>query len=322
MKKNSSLPSTTNGKAICNGMRIKKEDLFFQRLENNLTVSHNGIVVARAEERLEDFVVSMVDEEGVVQKAVLAYNEDEIVEHVLDWLRKPVYKIVHISDNHSRFPHLRDCDVVIHSGDFLPNASRGRLDIEIPFQTEWIRKNEKILKFWLQGKKFIFCSGNHDFIDPIPLLIEMGIDAVNITNAHHEHLGVRYYGFPFIPILDREWNYERDVQEMGREIRRLKDELAKGVDVLVCHAPPHGILDSNFYVPIGRNREELVDYGDRCGNSLLTNLLSYDLPNMPFHDRPQYLLCGHIHEHNGVVETLGLTISNAATTAHVIEINL
>lgn len=302
-------------------IRVKDTDLRIEKDGDNQTIYHGDVVVARVVEGVEDFSLHLL-EAGVVQKAVLAYNEKEIVEGVLDWLRIPVCKIVHISDNHSQYVGLKGCDVVVHSGDFLPNASRGRLDIEIPFQTEWIRKNQSSLQAWLRGKKFIFCGGNHDFIDPVPLLVEMGIDAVNITDAHYEHLGVRYYGFPYIPVLDREWNYERDISEMSREMRRLKDELEKGVDVLVCHCPPHGILDSNFYVPIGSNREDCVSYGDRCGNTLLTNLLVYDLPHLPYHNRPRYLLCGHIHENHGSTEVFGVSVSNAATTAHVIDIAL
>lgn len=224
-------------------------------------------------------------------------------------------KIIHVSDTHGTFPTLpAEGDVVVHSGDGLPNASRGKLPIEIPFQNNWIRKNTKSYAQWLNGRPMLYCMGNHCFISPCDLLQEAGINAIDITNKTVTFNGLKFCGFPYIPYLDGEWNFEKRLPEMALEIRKLKDQIANGVDVLVCHAPPYGVLDSNFVI----RREDgtlIPDYGEHCGNSLLNTLLTYELEKLP-----KALLVGHIHEHHSVTEEWGITISNAATTVHLIEI--
>lgn len=215
-------------------------------------------------------------------------------------------RIIHCSDTHGRLPVLpKDGEFVIHSGDYLPNASRGNLTIELPFQERWIRANAENLKEWLGGRSFLFSSGNHDFIDPCPIMVECGIDAINLNDKVTLYKGLNFYGFPYVPFIAGEWAGEKHLpemhDEMNRMLRRIKDSEAK-IDILVSHAPPFGVLD--------------VYMNEHLGNTLMTNMMAYQ----EMDPLPRYYLCGHIHESHGSAELFGVTISNAATRVHSIDI--
>jgi Icc-related predicted phosphoesterase len=174
-------------------------------------------------------------------------------------------KIQHISDTHGSIPILEG-DIVIHSGDMYPN----------------ICNNEEKQKNWFNGVKidrpFFFCHGNHDYYMPE--------NVIDITNKQVEYKGISIYGFPYVPYIDGDWNYELSISEMKEAVR----EIPK-VDILVSHAPI--ILDKGM------------------GNNILLNHLFYnDL-------MPKYFLCGHIHEGAGITEFKDTLISNAACTSNI-----
>lgn len=229
--------------------------------------------------------------------------------------------ICHVSDTHSYFPSLpKEAEIIIHSGDLCPNLTRGDRKIEVPYQSKWIIDKSATFKDWIEDRPFLFCAGNHDFIDPTPLLQKAGINAINLTNQSYQYKGIKFYGFPYIPWICGEWNYECHHPEMNREIRRLRDVLLSGIDVLVTHCPPYGVLDANVVLRDGKTMI-VPSWAESCGNTQLTNLLTYDLEDLSIESRPKYLLCGHIHEsHSIVTDILGMTISNAATTVHLIDL--
>lgn len=217
-------------------------------------------------------------------------------------------KLLHVSDNHSYFPQLpEDGDVVIHTGDFLPNASRGNLSIEIPFQTQWIKSRIETFRSWLDGKHFIFSAGNHDFCTEFcNILNEAGINAVDITNKLYRYKNITMYGFPWVPYIAGEWSYECQIDEMARHIRKLKDILIENkVDILLAHSPIANILDEY--------------QGLHLGNTLMANLFSYELEEKYW---PKLYCCGHIHQAAGVSKLVNMIISNAATRVHTIDMTI
>lgn len=230
--------------------------------------------------------------------------------------------IAHVSDSHSFLvPIPEEAEVVCHSGDLLPNLTRdfygdrAKIETEQNYQRAWIRRNAKRLQNWIGSRKFIFSSGNHDYIDPTIIMREIGIDAKCIDLERYTYKGIVFYGFPFVPFMDGEWNLECEGDEMARHIRRLRDELQREprIDVLLAHCPPNGILDCRIVV---RNQGEITFVDQHEGNKQLTGLLSY----IEEWSLPQVLLCGHLHPHYGVVEEFGLTVSNAATKANLLEV--
>lgn len=308
-------------------MRAKKSDLIFTEIDHSKSsweVKYSEQIVAKVTlKELEYTVHFFYGTDTTVQKAIIVDSFNSTVDSILDWVRKPIYEIIHISDNHSTFPTLPpEIQVVVSSGDFLPNKTRGIREIEERFQTQWVIENIPKFKTWLGDRRFLFCSGNHDFIDPCPILRKEGINATNITLSKREHNGVSFYGFPYIPWIGGEWNYECHSNDMYLYVQKLKEVLLQGVDVLVAHCPPYGILDADFVIRDGPHSIVVPKWTEHCGNLHLTNLLSYQMDEIPEHLRPKYLLTGHMHQHYGWSEMFGITISQAATQVHTLEINL
>lgn len=233
-----------------------------------------------------------------------------------------MFRFTHISDTHGMFPSVPATSLaIIHAGDMAPNFGRGNPEEEIPYQKEWWWSCVPKLKEVIADRIFLFIPGNHDFYDPEDMLRNEGFDAHNLHNrakAHALHkdpakrvyslFGTRFYGFPYIPYIAGEWNYEVRGPEMSKLVSQIPE-----CDILVAHCPPFGIC------------AETIE-GKGGGNSQLLNWLSYEATHIP-----QYLLCGHFHESRGIQlerffgsdsSTIpkDLIISNAATVQHTFHV--
>ena len=218
-------------------------------------------------------------------------------------------KILHLSDLHSIHPPKvpDDIDLIVNSGDWLPNAPTDSIYADIACQERWIEDNAEQIKSWTNGKLMLWSCGNHDRINPAKYLSKIGTRIINITNQlyTHKESGLSFYGFPFIPYIEGWWNHERELPEMVKEfdsmLETIKDAGLDQIDILVAHCPPYGILD--------KNRE-----GSSIGNRVLINRIDYcDFS-------PNYILCGHVHENSGLVSYNYITISNAACSQRILEV--
>lgn len=214
-------------------------------------------------------------------------------------------RIIHVSDNHSAFYPLgaEDADIVIHTGDLCPNLPwQCKAEEDIRYQRAWVSKNIERFKHWLKDKPFVFVQGNHDRCDFSDILVANGIDAVDITNKFHSYNNVLFYGFPFVNPINGYWSHEKAFPEMTNEIDRMLDKFAENrvPDVLCAHAPIAGLLDS--------------DHNGSFGNAAMLNAILYKMKVLP-----KLYLCGHVHAPNKATFN-DMKISNAATTAHLIEI--
>jgi Icc-related predicted phosphoesterase len=222
-------------------------------------------------------------------------------------------RICHASDTHGGIPRLHGkYDCVVHSGDFFPNSPAvmsGNKVQEAVFQMQWLQNNVKELKQQLQGHTIFFTFGNHDFADPdmvVNFLNSEGVAAINLHDKVVNHMGVNFYGFPYIPAIGGNiWNYERELPEMTTEIDKMVEVLNQThVDVLVCHAPIYKCLD--------------VSYSNQIlGNTAMVNALDYKINKDMM---PMAYLCGHIHESHGLTVRNGILVSNAAVTYQIIEV--
>ena len=119
--------------------------------------------------------------------------------------------IEHFSDAHGFLPKFSG-DVLICSGDLMPNGpGRACRDQGKVYQANWLETVGEAFR----GKQLIYCAGNHDFIDPCPILKGFGCDAINITNRGEEINGVKY--FPLDSFLDFLEENGLLVSEEGKE---------------------------------------------------------------------------------------------------------
>lgn len=224
-------------------------------------------------------------------------------------------RFVHVSDSHGNFPPLGTGDVVVHSGDLMPNrhddadpfkpgTQWGKPEREMSFQERWIDANARRIKDWVGGRPFFFCPGNHDFYDPTARLVAEGVHIRHLGVKHIDYYdGVPLFGFPFCPSNVHPWNYATDPAGMEQEIARMRAILVNEREIiLVAHCPPGGILD--------KSRS-----GTRYGNPALTDFLDHGGMDV------KAVFCGHVHEDHAIWldPDSHLLISNAATVVNHVE---
>ena len=221
-------------------------------------------------------------------------------------------RMMHVSDTHGGFPRLLGrFDCVLHTGDFFPNSQHCLLadkSKEMKFQLQWLRDNINDIRLWLGGRPLLYVPGNHDFLHQNAMEFELqsaGIEAYGIADRLFKFGDVNFYGFPYVPTINGNWNYEREIPEMQKEADQMLAILnAVKVDVLACHCPPYKCLD--------------LSYGNEIlGSSVLSNMLDYGLAADKI---PSIYCCGHIHEAHGLKVRNGVLVSNAATTYQIVEV--
>ncbi len=188
-------------------------------------------------------------------------------------------RIVALSDTHGKHEQLKvpDGDLLIFAGDC---SSRGE---------EW-----EIVAFlkWFAGQPHqhkVMIAGNHDFIfeEDAPRskeLIPSNVIYLNDSGVNIE--GFSIWGSPITPRFF-DWAFNRD---RGEEIAKHWRLIPDGIDILITHGPPVGILD--------RTRQ-----GDVTGCE--------DLMRHIERVRPKLHVFGHIHEGYGMVEKDGICFVNA-----------
>lgn len=218
-------------------------------------------------------------------------------------------KIAHISDLHGDFPTLPECDLVINSGDWMPNSKFRQFgnELEEQFQNQWLESKIEEIQAWLGARPMIFVQGNHDYTDPSQVLVKHKLNVVDITNKLIEYKGLTFYGFPYIPAEDdaKSWNHRRRYGMMELEFdevfSKLKEKNIEQLDFFVCHCPPWDVFDT---CPL-QNRQ--------FGNKVLTRRLEEKF-------KPKHLLCGHIHGAGGQTEYRGVKVSQAARIINIIDL--
>lgn len=217
-------------------------------------------------------------------------------------------RALHVSDSHGSFiKYPGEYDIIIHSGDLLPNSPERLKKSEHLYQRDWVRDNTENFKQWIGNKPFLFCAGNHDYAEPCNELRDMGIDAIDITNKLVEINGYKIYGFPWVPYIGL-WNFEAHDKKMQIKVDELMDVIEENkIDILVAHCPPYKCKDLN-------------SQGVNIGNLHMLNAIK-ELKHLP-----KFYLTGHCHakQSRGIldfpVNGKYIKIVNSATDHHILSI--
>lgn len=211
--------------------------------------------------------------------------------------------IAHASDLHSNLLPLKavnttKIDAWILTGDFFPNITRGNVQTEINFQTDWFLKKRDTIFKALGDKPVINVDGNHDFVSFGELLrrYAYGGEVYQISENHIvEFRGLKFAGHGYIPWIAGEWRGELRAPEMMTVIDKVWSH--GYADVLVTHTPPAGIL------------------ADMWGCNVLANRLAYEEHMFTHH------FFGHVHQYTPQEHTEnGTKFYNSATGCQIVEI--
>ena len=243
-------------------------------------------------------------------------------------------KICHVSDWHDCWGYLPKADVYVVTGDMLNNNpvvehkfyTKNGLSYfdgfertinhieEERLQREWFdnefKSKGKNLRHFLGSSDapVVVVRGNHDFTDLGPMFGGDYFEINEDPTRTYKRCGLVFGGFRGINYIAGEWADEKTDEEMQWIIEDLPD----GLDVVVSHVPPRGLLDEAF--------------GCHYGSQPLTNYINKRLYDDSLH-MPKLFCFGHVHSSYGKIEWLvedgdthDVVFSNASTNKMVIEL--
>jgi Icc-related predicted phosphoesterase len=201
-------------------------------------------------------------------------------------------KVWHISDTHSYHSLLtvpENIDIVIHSGDFSNYREFYKNEPEARDFLNWYANINIPVK--------ILIAGNHDaypatFNKAFRSLCK-DLNIIYLENEDIEVDGLVIWGSPITPSYG-DWHFMKDRSKMDA----LYKNIPAGVDIVVTHGPPKGILDLS-YSPIGT-----LEF---CGCKSLRNQLLERV-------KPKLSLFGHIHNCNDILNQGTMQLNGYPTT--------
>jgi predicted phosphohydrolase len=188
---------------------------------------------------------------------------------------------------HDDFGALPEGDALVHAGDM---GRAGGAD-ELSVVAAWLRAQPH--------KHKIVIAGNHDWLFQGEPERARELFA-GLTYLEHEARvidGVRFFGSPFTPVF-YDWAF---MLPRGAALADKWADIPAGLDVLITHGPPHGILDD-----AARYRDGVDARGPRpAGCEALRDRVRIA--------KPRVHIFGHIHNNQGVVDDDGVRYVNCTT---------
>lgn len=123
-------------------------------------------------------------------------------------------------------------DILIHAGDF---TMQGTMPEVLGFN-RWLSR--------LSYDHKIVIAGNHDhgFAKDPETFRELLTNAIYLENSGAEVAGLKVWGSPITP-----WNHNMSFNEQDpAKLAALWAQIPEGIDILITHGPPFGILDKAF----------------------------------------------------------------------------
>jgi len=190
-------------------------------------------------------------------------------------------KTVFLSDTHNYEVAVPEGDLVVHCGDA---TERGTIQ-EVSKFAEWFGK--------LPHRHKLFIAGNHDFLfEQNPTVARLILKDNGIAYLEDDYLeleGLRIYGTPQQPYFHG-WAFNREEEDLMEIYERIPD----GLDILITHCPPRGILD-----------EVAQDFK-------LRHIGSYDLLQKVSRAKPKFHCFGHCHVGYGAKSVIDTFYINAS----------
>ncbi len=188
-------------------------------------------------------------------------------------------RIVCVSDTHGfhRRTEVPSGDVLVHAGDL---TKHGSLE-DVEFFNDWLGS--------LPHKHKVVIAGNHDFcFQQQPAEARARIThATYLEDEGCEIAGLKFYGSPWT-LTFFDWAFMLPEDQLAAKWAMIP----AGLDVLITHGPPHGVLDLT-------NRDE------HAGSTTLLARVS--------EVKPRLHVVGHIHEAVGRTDHAGTVFLNAST---------
>jgi predicted phosphohydrolase len=188
-------------------------------------------------------------------------------------------RLVLLSDTHQlhREVDVPDGDIFIHAGDFTMFSES--MEAVVNFN-DWLGE--------LPHRDKIVIPGNHEFfLEADPSERSMLDNAVVLINEGAEVEGLRIWGSPVTPLYGGAFGLSS-----AKDRKRLYARIPWGIDVLITHGPPFGILDTAPISGLHEGCHELLDAVLRV--------------------EPTLHVFGHIHTAYGIFRTEHTTFVNAS----------
>lgn len=139
-------------------------------------------------------------------------------------------RVVMISDTHGMECDVPDGDILVHAGDLTMTGTSGQIERA----GNWLRS--------LPHRHKIVVAGNHDWKferNQAQALFALGEGFHYLENNGVELEGLKFWGSPVTPwFYDWAFNVRR-----GADILEYWNQIPSGLDMLITHGPPRGILD-------------------------------------------------------------------------------
>jgi len=206
-------------------------------------------------------------------------------------------KIVLVSDTHGLHKSVRipEGDLLIHAGDLTNTGERAQLELT----ASWLHS--------LPHQHKVAIAGNHDWVfERLPgvgrrILEDAGVAYLQDTEVNIA--GLQIYGSPWQPAF---MNWAFNVPRGG--LAQYWDLVPIGLDVLITHGPPYGILDQS--IPAATKRsfpwedEEPFAGSDHVGCEQLLAAIE--------RSKPRVHVFGHIHGGYGRTANRDTSFYNAS----------
>lgn len=201
-------------------------------------------------------------------------------------------KVLAISDTHAQHSHFpkdyfRDIDMIIHAGDESNYYDVYRNEQEFWDFLEWFRDIDVKFKVLIAGNHSSFINKNTKIVREACKKAEI----IYLENELIEINGIKIWGSPYSPTFG-DWYFMKSRDKM----HDIWQNIPGGIDILVTHTPPKGILDLSF------DREGTLEF---CGcKSLMSHVKRI---------KPKYHIFGHIHTMEGIDNAGTRTIEDLDT---------